>query len=227
MKFKSPLISAGSGKVAGLVLSRNKGGAYMRQYVKPVNPKTAFQQVLQNAVGVLQGRYANVLSNTQRAAWSVWAENVTTTDALGNAIKVTAQNWYINMNSLRIQSSLSVIDAAPTIFALASLTIPVLTITAASATASLAFTNTDAWAGEVGGALLIYASRPQNNTKNFFKGPYRFVSKVAGAATPPTTPASLTLPFVAGPAGSKVFMRAVAVRADGRPSPAVFSASIA
>lgn len=222
MKYKSPTISAGSGKVAGLVYSRNKGGNYIRQYVKPVNPKTSFQQVLQNATGNLQSRFANTLTTAQRAAWAVWAANVTTVDALGNAIKLTAQNWYIAMNSLRVQSSLSIIDPAPTVFALAAVTIPVPTIVAAGTTVSLAYTNTDAWAGEVGGALLLYASRPQNVTKNFFKGPYRFAGKVAGAGTPPTSPAVITLPFVIGPVGSKMFFKAVAVRADGRPSPAVF-----
>jgi hypothetical protein len=41
---------------------------------------------------------------------------------------------------------------------------------------------------------------------------------VNGAATPPTSPATITLPFVTGPALSKLFMKVVAVRADGRPS---------
>lgn len=227
MKFNSPIVSAGSGKFAGLVASRNKGGMYLRGYAKPINPKTSFQQVMQNAVSNLQTRFSNVLTNPQRAAWAVFAQNVSVVDALGASIKLTAQNWYIKCNSLRIQSSLSTIDAAPTIFELATLTIPVITLTAASATASMAFTNTDSWAGEVGGALLVYASRPQNNTINFFKGPYRFCAKVAGAATPPTSPASLTLPFVAGPAGSKVCFRVVAVRADGRPSPDFYFQSIA
>jgi hypothetical protein len=83
---------------------------------------------------------------------------------------------------------------------------------------SLAFTNTDAWATAVGGYLLLFASRAQNATVNFFKGPYRFAGKIAGAATPPTSPAVITLPFPIGPVGSKMYFRAVAIMADGRKS---------
>jgi hypothetical protein len=112
----------------------------------------------------------------------------------------------------------AVVDAGPTTYGLPTFTTPVPTIVAAGTTVSLAFTNTDAWAIAAGGYLLLFASRPQNATINFFKGPFRFAGKVTGAATPPTSPAVITLPFPIGPATSKMFFRAVAIGADGRKS---------
>jgi hypothetical protein len=112
---------------------------------------------------------------------------------------------------------------APVIYALANLTTPVPgAITAGPPTTlSLAFTNTDDWANEDDGALLVFASRPQNPTVNFFKGPFQFAGKVAGnTMTPPTSPATITLPFPLV-AGQNVFVRMFATRADGRPSPAL------
>lgn len=218
MKFKSQVYASVSGSVGGLTYSHNQGGMYCRARAVPTNPNTSFQQTLRNAMGQLTTRWGQTLTQTQRDAWAVFATNVPVVDSLGESRTIPPLSWYLKANSLRVQSGLSVIDAAPTIFELATLTIPVLTATAAAATASLAYTNTDAWANEVGGALLVYASRPQNAGIQFFNGPYRYAGRVNGAATPPTSPATITLPFVTGPALSKLFMKVVAVRADGRPS---------
>lgn len=218
MKFKSQVYASVSGSVGGLTYSHNSGGMYCRARAIPTNPNSAFQQVLTNSMGQLTTRWGQTLTQAQRDAWAVFATNVPVVDTLGESRTIPPLAWYIKANSLRVQAGLSVIDAAPTVFELATLTIPVLTATAASATGSLAYTNTDAWAGEVGGALLVYASRPQNAGIQFFKGPYRYAGRVNGAATPPTSPATITLPFTTGPANSKIFMKVVAVRADGRPS---------
>lgn len=225
MKFKSPIISQGSGKIGGAVYSHNRGGNYIRNWRTPTNPNTAQQQAVRNAMSQLQTRFAQTLTAAQRAAWAVFAVNVPVVNTLGDSINLTGQQWYIKSNVLRLQASVAAVDAGPTVFELATLTLPVPTITAAGTTVSLAFStgaSTDQWANEAGGYLLLYASRPQNPTINYFKGPYRFAAKVTGAASPPTSPAVITLPFVSGPTGSKQFFRAVAVRADGRPSPDLF-----
>jgi hypothetical protein len=79
------------------------------------------------------------------------------------------------------------------------------------------FTNTDTWATAVGGALLVFMSRGQSPTINSFKGPYRFAGKVAGAVSPPTSPQNITSPFTLA-ATQRVFVRFIAVTADGRVS---------
>lgn len=218
MKFTSQVYAATSGSVGGLTYSRNKGGMYCRARAVPTDPNTAFQQTVRNIMSQLAVAWT-ALTVAQRNAWAVWATNMSFVNSLGATFLYTPQNCFNFCNIARVQASLSVITAAPVIFDLATLTPPVPTITAAGTTVSVAYTNTDAWANEVGGALLVYASRPQSPTINFFKSPYRFAGKVAGAGTPPTSPAVITLPFTSGPTGSKQFFRFRAVRADGRPSP--------
>lgn len=218
MKFTSQIVAGASGSIRGLVASHNKGGQYFRGRTIPTNPNSSFQQAVRNNLSVLQTRFLSTLTAAQRAAWATYAENTPVTDALGNSIKLTANQWYVACNSLRLQASVAVVDAGPTTFGLPTFTTPVPTIVAAGTTVSLAFTNTDAWANAAGGYLLLFASRPQNATINFFKGPYRFAGKVTGAATPPTSPAVITLPFPIGPAGSKMFFRSVVITADGRKS---------
>lgn len=222
MKIKSALLTMASGSIGGITGSHNRGGMYLKARRVPVNPNTSFQQAVRNNLSLLQTRFANTLTSAQRTAWATFAFNVPVTNAMGDTIKLTGQMWYVKANSLRLQSSLAPVDTAPVIFDLASLTQPVPTLTALGTTVSMAYTvtaGTDDWAREVGGALLIYASRSQNLTKNFFNGPYRFAGKVAGAVTPPTSPAVITLPFAAGSTGQKIYFRAISVRADGRPSP--------
>jgi hypothetical protein len=222
MKYKSHILSQGSGKIGGAVYSYNRGGVYIRAWRKPTNPNTSQQQAVRDALSLLQTRFANTLTAAQRLAWNTFATNVPITGALGDSVTLTGQQWYVKANVPRLQASVAAIDTAPVIFEMAALTTPVPTIVAAGTTVSLAYTNTDAWAGEVGGYLLLFASRPQNPTVNFFKGPFRFAGKVSGAGTPPTSPSVITLPFPIGPAGSRMFFRAVALRADGRPSPDFF-----
>lgn len=218
MKFKSSIYTQVSGSVGGVTYAHNQGGLYARARSIPTNPNSAQQQVLRNAMGALAAAWNQTLTGAQRTGWETFAANVPLVDALGDSRTVSGKAWYIKANSLRLQASVTRIDAPPSLFEMATLTLPVFTITAAGTTASMAYTNTDGWAGEVGGYLLVYASRPQNASRNFWNGPYRFAGKVSGAATPPTSPATITLPFASGPTGSKQFFRVVAVRADGRPS---------
>lgn len=227
MKYTSALLTAASGKLRGIVASHNRGGSYFRGLTVPTNPNTAQQQSVRNNLASLQVTFANTLTGAQRTGWQTYATNTPVTDALGHSITLTGQQMFVKCNSLRLQAGLSVIAAPPGLYGLAALTLPVPTIIAAGTTASVAITNTDAWAGEVGGALLIYASRPFGGTINYFKGPYRYAGKVAGAVSPPTSPATVTLPFTIGSATTKMGFRFVAVRADGRPSPELFQTATA
>ncbi len=221
MKFKSALITTGSGKLGGIVASHNRGGQYLRGLTIPTNPNTAQQQAVRNALSSLQALFAT-LTTAQRTGWQTYAINTPVTNALGDSITLTAQQMFVKCNTLRLQAGVATISAPPGVSGLIPLTLPVATIVAAGSTASVAFTNSDSWAIAAGGYLLVYAARPVAGTINYFKGPYRFAGKVTGAATPPTTPAVITLPFTIGSAGTKMGFRFVAIGGDGRPSPELF-----
>lgn len=220
-------MTAASGSLKGIVASHNRGGAYLRGRVVPTNPNSSFQQTMRNALSTLQTRFLTTVTAAQRLAWQTYAQNTPVTNKLGASVLLTANQWYVACNSLRLQAGVAIVDAGPVTFGLPTLTLPVPTIVAAGTTVSVAYTNTDSWANEVGGELLVFASRAQNATINFFKGPYRFAGKVNGAGTPPTSPAVITLPFPIGPVTSKMFFRFVALRADGRKSIDLFSTATA
>lgn len=69
------LIGELSGKEAGRVFSRNRAGAYTRQYVVPVNPKTNAQEAARQKFGNAAQSYHN-LDPASKAQWGNFAQAV-------------------------------------------------------------------------------------------------------------------------------------------------------
>jgi len=216
MIYKSALVTEASGSLGGLVASHNKGGQYLRARVVPVNPGTPQQEFIRATMADLANRWSNTLSDAQRDQWTAYAEAVPIPSALGDPHNIPPLAMYVRSNVTRLQAGLARIDTGPAILNLGSFTVPTIdALSAGASTADIGFDNTDAWAGEVGGAMFVYASRGNSPTINFFKGPYRFAGLIVGAVVPPTSPATITLPF-AVVATQRVFFRFSTARADGR-----------
>lgn len=216
MIFKSQMVTQASGSVGGVTYAHNKGGLYQRARSIPTNPSTPQQQEIRTLVAQLSNLWLAALTQAQRSAWDVYAANVTVPNALGDQIHISGLNQYIRSNVPRNQANLARVDAAPTVYNIGDFTEPSFTADATLNQAAVAFTDTDDWVNEDDAAMLCYFSRPQNISINYFKGPYRFADLIAGdSSTPPTSPATINLPFVVT-AGQRVFGRFNVVRADGR-----------
>lgn len=212
MKFKSQIVTQASGSVGGTTYASNQGGLYMRARSTPTNPNSAFQQAVRTFFKQCMNAWTNTLTSVQRAGWNAYATNTPITNTLGDARKIGDNAMYARSNVSRLQAGLTRIDAPPTTYDLGQFTQPTFTTSINASSLAVAFTTGDAWHTTNGG-LLIYASRPQNASVNYFKGPFRLVGVVGGAAT---SPATFTLPFSAGPATSVIFMKTVATQPDGR-----------
>lgn len=205
-----------SGSVMGLVASHNHGGPYFRGRTVPVNSSTAQQQAIRNAIIAITAAWGSTLTQAQRDGWANYAANTPQTDSLGEPRNLTPLDWYVACNVPRIQAGIARLDVAPATFNRGSFTIPVVGACLASGPSmSIAFTNTDAWASAVGGYMLLYGSRPTSPTVNYFQGPYRYGGKIAGAATPPTSPYVLSWPFPFA-VGQRIHLQARVVQVDGR-----------
>lgn len=209
---------AASGKQGSTVASHNRFGQYLRARTTPTNPATAQQQAVRNAVKSLTTRFQETLTNNQRIDWQTYANNVTMPNALGDAVAMTALNMYTRSNTGRQQASQTTIDAAPTQMDLGTFTGPTLTLGANSYNGTITFAATDAWNATSSAltGMLLYTSRTQAGSINFFKGPYRFCARVNGTSGS----ATVTLPFTAGPTTNKTFFQVRVTRTDGRLSSA-------
>lgn len=218
MKFKSALLTSTSGSIGGMTGSHNRSGMYLRARSIPVNPNSSRQidtrAALAAAVGVWNG-----LTNPQRDAWNLYASNVTVTNALGDSVKISGQNWVVAAYTAATQAAVVInISQAPAIFDRGQP--PILLDTTAvdvSTGISLAFDDTQEWANTDGSTLLVYAGRPQSPGTSFFKGPFRFAGIVAGdGTTPPTSPHVFAPNPFAVQAGQKQWLAARVLYGDGR-----------
>ncbi len=208
---------AASGKLGALVASHNSGGQYLRSRVTPTNTNTLFQQEVRNAIRTLSPQYATSLTDAERLGWEVYAENVTRRNRLGDSIKISGISTFVAFNTPRIQNGQTIITAAPTTFDLGDAGTPgTITVGANSSNGTLTYSATDDWVtGGSLNSLYLYASRPQNNGKSFFAGPYRLATRVAGGGT--TGLAAFTLPFPAGGTLTQRFFFNYRIgRSDGR-----------
>lgn len=203
------------GSIGGTVFSRNGGGAYAKGRTKGTDPKTALQQVVRGIMSGMIQAWA-LLSAAVRADWGVYARQVPFINRLGDAINLSGYNMYVRTKSICELIGVAMPAAAPTVMYLAE-TDPTIVITpdASSKNVSIAFDNTVPWAGEIGGYLLCYQGLPQSSTRNSYSGPYLYAGKVSGAVVPPTSPATVALPYTMA-AGQKCFMQFRTMRADGR-----------
>jgi hypothetical protein len=146
---------------------------------------------------------------------------------LGDPLILSGQQMYLRCNTVRTQGVLAAVDDGPVTFGLADMTPPSVVVLSGASTFDVSFENTDAWANEADGALMIQVGRQKSATINFFRGPWRFADEVLGAATPPTSPATFENPYLTNyNTGNRLFWRATAVRADGRVSNVAEGSSI-
>lgn len=217
MKYLSQLVSTASGSAGGLVASRNRFGAYFRRRSTPVNPDTERQQDARNRLATLVNHWVNTLDEEARTFWNNYAAAVATTDLIGQQIFLTGQQWFLGSNSLRLQAGLTVSAAASTIFDRGNFTLPDVEITATGGTTTITISNpatTDTWREDgASGSLLVYVGRPQNATRSFYKGPWRFETRLAGNAT---FPAEVEETEYVGQVGNHQWIALRALTADAR-----------
>lgn len=211
------IVSEARGKLGGIVASRNRGGAYLRGMVVPTDPGTTHQTTVRGYMADLSNRWVNTLTYVQRAAWDAYAAAVLLPGSTGVLRNVGGLGMYCRTNVPALQAGLTRVDDAPTIFDTGDFTLPsIASITASTNVLSLAFEDEDDWAAEDDAVMLVYGSRPMNPTRNFFKGPYRFLGTVVGnSVAPPTTPQAFDLAFPVE-VGHRVFIQVRVLRADGR-----------
>ncbi len=204
-----------SGSIGATTYSHNRFGAYIRARSVPVNPNTSRQVIARNAARSISIAWQTVLTQLQRDAWNVYAANVSWTNRLGDSVNLTGLNHYLRCNSLRVQNGIARIDAAPTIFTLATAELA-LAVTASEATQDLTVDGDAlaAWVGEADAWQFYSMGLVANGGIAFFGGPYRQLRAVPGAGPPPfpqTIPA--VFPFAEG---QRIWVRSRVSRGDGR-----------
>lgn len=225
-----PIATDMRGSIGGLTASRNRGGAYFRSRVAPVQPGSAEQAVVKQLLSSLVNIWSSILTPDQRAAWDNYADLVHLPNSLGIMRNVGGLGMFVRGNLPRLQAhstNFPRVDDGPVDFTTGEFTAPdVSAFSEATQGFQVVFDNEDAWANEDESAMFVYVSRAQNPGINFFKGPYRFAGAIQGdSVTPPTSPAAMDAPFPFVET-QKLFARVTVSREDGRLSSTFRTSSI-
>ncbi len=99
--------------VGGIVYSRNTWGAYIRQKVSPVQPRTARQVEQRANLSELAKRWGQVLTEEQRESWRQFAAAFPIIDVFGNSVALTGIAAYQRVNRVRALLGLPPLDDPP------------------------------------------------------------------------------------------------------------------
>tara|TARA_R100000773_G_C4185875_1_gene93693 strand:- start:242 stop:805 length:564 start_codon:yes stop_codon:yes gene_type:complete len=163
----------------------------------------------------LTNKWTTLLTDTQREAWELYAQNVPLINVLGEARNVSGINMYVRSNSLLIDAGGTRLDDAPTEFTVGPTITPTMTIDSAADTFDVTDLGTYNLAdGDV--YLLFSSGRPVQQGVNFYKAPFRKAVGIFAQDTtnePPYAGNALPYPVAAGQA---LFLRCACVTTDGR-----------
>lgn len=109
------------GTLAGIVFSRNGGGAYIRQKVSPIQPLTTSSGLSRSVFGSISQRWSTQLTDAQRAGWEAFAAVHTFVNVFGSSIVLTGIAFYQAVNKRLLQVGADYLDTAPSEFDVAAL----------------------------------------------------------------------------------------------------------
>lgn len=180
IKFTA-IVADGRGKLNGTVFSKNRGGAYMRTKVTPVNRQTTFQAEARNRLGTFSQGFRE-LTAAQIAAWNSAVDGFKKTDIFGDIKAPSGINLYVKLNSNLDRVAVAAISTPP-------LPAGVDAITAVSGAASVGGADIDITFAPTpipaGFAMVISLTKQKSPGQSFFGGQYADIVVVDAAGTSP------------------------------------------
>jgi hypothetical protein len=101
------------GKLGGTVYSRNRGGAYVRCKVSPVQPITPYNTLSRDLFKAVSQHWSQVLTDGQRAGYEAFAAVHAFVDVFGDSIILSGVAFFQATNKRNRQVGEDYIDDAP------------------------------------------------------------------------------------------------------------------
>lgn len=208
VKF-SALISEMRNKLNGSVFSRNRGGAYLRNKVTPLNPQTSAQVAARSLLTFFSQGWRS-LTEDQRLAWSGAVASWSSTDIFGDTINPTGATLYIRLNCNISIAGGSPIVLPPAQLGAAALDSLSIAADASANTLAITFTATPVPADH---AMVIESTANLSPGISNANSNFRTIDVAAAAsASPYAAGAAQLLKFGAMVTGQKIFVRAKMIR---------------
>lgn len=202
------IVADARNSVGGVVYSRNTWGAYIRQKVSPVQPRTSRQTEMRANLTELSKRWGTVLTEQQREAWRQFAAAFPIVDVFGNTISLTGIAAYQRVNRVRAILGLPPLDDPPAnmdVIAPESVELQIAYAgTPPALTFTVVFTPSPAPSGH---HVEVWATKGLSPGRAFVSSELRLVSvSPAGQASPYDFTSQYLSRFGEPAAGQKVFV---------------------
>lgn len=210
-------VSQIAGSIAGNTYSRNRYGAYIRNRVAPVNPRTPAQTGVRLQFGALSSQWRS-LSSADQAAWVARALEITSSSRPGYPQNITGSSLFLGFNLDQISLGNSPIDAPPILDSAAALAGLVLSADTAPAEVLTLLSNVLS-----GGPtpILIYAT-PALSAGRYFVSPSQFrlleaasTDDIDATAYPILTPWEAQFGNLTPQAGAAIFAKVTVLSTNG------------
>lgn len=221
IKFSAIGITNIIGKAGGTIFSRNRGGAYVKNFVKPSNPQTARQQAVRGLFGMLSTMWRALLPDYQ-AAWNAASINYPVLNKFGDTVFLSGKALFQKLNG-NLSNAGGVLLDFPLLpvgaVAPKAVPAPIIEETGGilgSLSVQVDFTDT------VSGRVVYEATRPMNAGKSAQNSDYRLI-KTAAIAAANTQTTDIAVAYTAqfgsaAEAGSFIHVRAFLVVPTGEAS---------
>lgn len=229
MKYQSNILSDARGKLNGMVFTRGRYGAVIRNKVSPVQPDSPTQSLAKQNFGALSASFRD-LTQDQIASWNEAAVNWPRNNVFGQQYLQSGLNLYVGLNQ-----NLTTAGQATIVYAPVPSELPVIVITSVIADQSSAAVSVgvefNGVAAVPAGYSLVVAATPQLSAgRSFVKNLFRDLV-VAPAATA-TAPLAISTEYSAkfgNPAiGNKIYVQVRLIdNVTGQATIAVNSSTIA
>lgn len=185
MKIKfGAFVVDGRGKIGGTVFSKNKGGAYAKNKVTPVNPNTVFQQAVRSVFGFISANWRG-LTNAQREAWNNAVNQWQSTNIFADVITPSGKALYQKLNTALVNIGFDPLELPPSP---QNPTNQLLTDLEADSTGST-ITYTLSFATDATDTYTFYGVAPNDGAATNVSNLFRKIDSYAGDSMP--TPAQL------------------------------------
>ena len=204
LKWSGIGVTDGRGKLGGTVLSKGTYGAYARRLVTGVNPSTPAQQLVRQFMASISQAWKGI-TQAQRDIWNQVTSNYQTTNIFGDLFAYTGFNLFMKFNRNLLEIGEAQITDAPAPEAVQGYT----ALSIAVDVFTTDFLITYAPAIDADTKVIVYATAPQSQGKNFVKSEYRKIDVIATAdASPFDIIAEYNAKFGSvGPEGGKIFLQ--------------------
>lgn len=168
-------------KLNGSVFAKNRGGAYVRTKVTPVNRQTVDQANVRNRLGTFSQGFRGLTAN-QIAAWNSAVDNFKGTDIFGDIKTPSGINLYVKLNANLASVNTAAISTPPLPSSVPAITALSASADASAHTLSIVFAPSPVPANT---SFVILVTKQKSPGQSFFGGQYSQLAVVAAAGTSP------------------------------------------